>query len=93
MRMPIGSRARIIQPARNASTMNSTAGVKPNRSGVFISDTKLMGKAMVVALVSETARPRAQIQAASVTISGSSPSQPTITPLKRIDADAGGEAG
>ena len=73
--------------------MSSTAGVKPNRIGVFISVTKPMSKAMVVASVSETARPRAQIQAASVTISGSRPRPPTISAVQRVDGDAGGDAG
>ena len=51
--------------------------------------TKPGSKAIVCASVSETARPRAQIQAASVTISGSRPRPPTIRPLKRVDGEAG----
>ena len=56
--------------------------MKPATIGVFMSVTKPMSKGIVVASVSETARPRAQIQAARVTISGSRPIRPTIRPLR-----------
>ena len=62
--------------------MMTTPGVKPATIGAFMKATKPGSKGIVRASVSDTARPRAQIQAASVTISGSRPSQPTTMPLR-----------